>query len=116
MKTIKTYSDAASIAIGSKDLWARIPNGYGDGTFETLIFDDFEDFETHGGKGWRFVTTFEGQRIEVAACDCPECFRRWEPVAVLSGAYSAYYDGTGRIALVRRGDAESGMQYIQPSV
>ena len=112
MKTIKTYSDAGGIAIGTREAWYILPNGYGDGVTTTLVFDSWEEFEESGGSGWRFLTTIEGTRIEVVDYDCPSkrpwfdgTVHDWTPVATLSGRYGAYNDGEGRIALIRYDDA-----------
>ncbi len=116
MKSIRTYADAGSIAIGTKEAWFLLPNGYGDGEFNTLVFDDFEEFDAvcrkSGLRGWRFLTTVQGTRLEIVDYDCPSTrpwfdgsVHDWTPIATLSGVFSAYNDGKGTIALVRLGDA-----------
>ncbi len=102
MKTIETFSDAGSIAIGTAECWTLVPNGYGDGTTRTHIFDDWKELEEHADRddmrGWTLIGSVSGSRIEICDFDCPV---RWKPVITLSGHYAIYSNGTRNMALVR---------------
>ena len=44
MKSFVTMSDAGSVAIGTKDAWFLVPNGYGDGETSVLVFDEYQEW------------------------------------------------------------------------
>lgn len=112
MKSFVTMSDAGSVAIGTKDAWFLVPNGYGDGETSVLVFDEYQEWNDFSKQhpGWRFFTSLEGKRLEIVGYDCPSLrpwfdgsVHGWNPIVTLSGRYSAYYSN-GEVALVRTGD------------
>lgn len=61
MKSFVTMSDAGSVAIGTKNAWFLVPNGYGDGETSVLVFDEYQEWNDFSKQhpGWRFFTSLE---------------------------------------------------------
>ena len=114
MKKFKTYSDAGSVAIGTKEAWFLVQNGYGDGETLVLVFDTSDEFDEYCASrtgNWKFVTTIQGTRLEIIDYDCPSTtpwfdgsVHDWTPIETLNGRYAAYFNN-GTVAFVRWGDA-----------
>lgn len=90
------FSDAGSLAIGSKEFKINIPNGYGDGSFLCRVYDEdinLDDFK----KGWKFYTTVSGD-FYLFSYDCLDAAERKEAIEnnkafELSGRYAIYTRG-----------------------
>ncbi len=113
MKKLVTMSDAGSVAIGTKDAWFLVSNGYGDGETLVLVFEEYQEWEDYSKQhpGWKFNTSLDGKRLEIVDYDCPSLkpwfdgsVHDWKPIETLDGRYSTYCN-EGTVAFVRIGDA-----------
>lgn len=85
MKRFYTESDAGGVRIGiNGSFTVLIPNGYGDGKTEVIIYDEEIKMDHR-----RFFTSIEGSQINIYAFDCG-CD---ELVYTLSGKYDIYIIG-----------------------
>lgn len=66
MRRLRYMTEDGALTVGSDDFQALLPNGYGDGAFDVLVFDSREEWDrTEGDRTnaaglplWEFVTSF----------------------------------------------------------
>lgn len=91
MKHYNTEADAGSVKIGINGRFTVLmPNGYGDGDVDVYILEEGEK----APDGARFLTSVEGEEINVYAYDC-DGYRGGEIVTTLSGRFGVYSKDTG---------------------
>ena len=66
MRRLRYMTEDGALTVGSDDFQVLLPNGYGDGAFDVLVFDSREEWDrTEGDRTnaaglplWEFITSF----------------------------------------------------------
>lgn len=109
MKKFKYSCDGGTMAIGTGDCIFRIPNDYGDGTFDIYVLPrdeplgDFVSDVTKFYDNWSWRGCIKGSNIKLYSYDCihsEEDVKEYE-ITTLSGEYNVYAERLGGDILLK---------------
>lgn len=109
MKQFRYCCDGGTLAIGTDKCIYRIPNNYGDGTFNVYVLpkdeslDDFMVDVTRFDDNWDWRGCVKGSEIKVYSYDCihSEEEAKGYELVTLSGEYNVYAERQGGDILLK---------------